>query len=201
MTSRNEQEVILDHVFESNDNLETALKLCFNFDAIKERLLRKFISDLTYKTLKGLGNQWQKTLPFRPTPTNVLEQWYVVGFEKKDWGKAPFSIALSAQKPSANEFIIGIYGKGKESKLNKTYGSDLKKIVDEKYDKGSSSDGWWWYQNLEDEYLNWTNKDFLLKLIDKESKTELIDYFKNELLLLAQTTESEISKMIKSGLV
>ena len=121
MTRKAEKELIVDYVFQNENNLEIALKVCSAFNEIREKIITDFLKELEI-ALK-LDDEWEIT--------NNFKRGYACTFfiAKKGWGKT-YQIGFRGSSGARN-FIIGIckdpnitqlFDSQKLTKLNKEYG-------------------------------------------------------------------------------
>jgi hypothetical protein len=167
-----EADVIAEHALENADNLKIAAKVGLAFPAIKERIIREFISSLKGALEERLGNSWAVEDSWSENP--LARGSYIAAFKTK-W-REDASIGLNCEKPGPSELDFFIYlGK----RLKTPLASELRDALDKHYAHGQRFGNNPWWKWVEQPYRDWNTEDALLRLWRKD---EAVDYYAGQLL-------------------
>jgi hypothetical protein len=186
MKPSEEADVIVEHAFESGDNLRTAVKVGLAFTTIRERIEKEFIEQLI-STLKCQLGEWQRQ------EWDVKDYWWsekcITAYKPKRWGdNARIGLSYLSDGPSGLYFYIWRSPTG-----TKSVGAALKQTLDGKYPGGrSGAENPWWKTVEQPPYGDWTSEEALMSLWKKD---EAVKYYVERLLIICQLASPLVDKI------
>lgn len=183
------KKLIAEYALSNEDNLILTAQVVKTFDYILEKLVIDVMEDLESELEDILGKKWTIYNNIKDKPLgrsnfaimkNTWKDLYVIGFMPGKTRLRNFNFYVWRDSDIVKEPIKnGI----------------LTTLLNENYKKGNSYENGDWWQYVDKEYENWTDEENLKKLYNK---TEIVSYFKNQLLRIKEIIEPIIDKEIKS---
>ena len=193
MAMRNKKEITLAHAL-ARENLETALDINSAFNGeLHDRIIVDFLKKLEEFVLEELRNCFGK-----------LDEWEIdrflvgssaahktFGFKKKAW-KGQYAVILVPQKNNACDFRIGVWREKSTPRFQPE--DSLKQALDDTIGPGNNNDHWEWYRSLNEPYMNWNQKDALIKLYNGEAVEYLGQYLVNIIEVAAPIIDKHVRR-------
>jgi hypothetical protein len=187
MKPSREADVIVQHAFESDRNLQIAVKVGLAFTSIKERIEKEFIeqliSTLKFRLAEWQGQEWD-------VEDKWSECWYIAAWKPQQWGdNASIGLAYESAGPRNLHLFVWCNSAG-----SKSISTSLKQALEERYPYWRHNDEcpWWTYVERPDHpYRDWTSEDALMRLWKKD---EAVEYYATHLLTICQIASPSVDK-------
>ena len=193
-TNKRETEIIMEHVFKDNENLEVALDIISRTQEIRKEIIKSFLEKLKgfickkfiCKKLDMSQWDWETELYDKPFEGNNYHSFGI------KFGQEPIVISLSGN-PTGNNLYIYIAVLTTNKLFHKTM-NHLRSTLDKAFGQGDKPEGqWFWSQFLKSsDYADWYNKDTLIKM--RTDPCRVVEDIGNRLLEIIEVAKPEIEK-------
>lgn len=198
MSRFNEEEtdLIVDHAFRSEANLDLVLKIGAAFPELRRRIIRKFLDAIKGKVEHELGRDWQVV-------NNDLSNVERIIVRKKAWGQE-LRVALVYRGVEPNEAGKVYYAVRPREFLDAERMQKIRCELDRKYRTGKSKKKKpedermsFWFQYAHRDYKDWTGA-ILLRMGQLEQG--LIQHFAENLVGISRLLESYVEAPLSTTL-
>ena len=192
------KEMIADHAILTEENFLLSAQVAKSFEEIMNRRVGELLKKLEADLKKVLGPKWETESSFNE---NSFDRWYFILY-KKEWvvnERALYYFGFAPEKRKLDEFHF--YAMRDVTVMKKPVDA-VYQALNEQYKpgrKGTVSD---WYQYIDQDYLNWTNDETLVKLYRQAAMIEyLIEQFIKMKDIIEPIVDAEVKKTANRSLI
>jgi hypothetical protein len=180
-------------VFSKQENVELALGVMAAGQAIREKIIREFLTKLEEKLRQGakeLGKSWKVVNDLIKDPFGRWKQVYITN---EEWGDC-YAFAMEPEKPGPNGFVLGVWSNWEKPPKDLDE-APIRVALEERFGRAMTNEGVPFYMLANQRYRDWDDPETLSRL-HGDRALQAIEHFADTMVTMASTTEKIIDKLV-----
>jgi hypothetical protein len=196
-----------DFVLENKERFSIAYDIWqdFQYGGFFRKLIIDFLDEIIYEVNKSLTD-WI----YKNNLKKRYAKWEGIIFYKPEWeiniknnNLGIINVSLdfdNFEYYTVTKAYYGICQCTNRDEFQDEFRDELSEIIKlinkDEFGEGRSAPWWPWCNQIDDQHANWHEKDFLMKLIDKNERAEVRKYFSSKLVKLGKIIENKADEVI-----